>query len=76
MLVTATELNRHPGAYLDKAAREPVIIKKLGRPSVVMVDYDYYLKLEDGYWGEKAIKADAEQSLGLEKTMEFLTGDS
>ena len=75
MLVTATELNKRPGTYLDKASREPVIIEKSGRYAVVMVSYEHYVKLEDTYWGELAIQADEEKSLGVKKTMDFLTSD-
>lgn len=75
MLVTATELNKRPGTYLDKASREPVVIEKSGRLSVVMVSYEHYLKLEDAYWGELATKADKEKSLGVKKTKDFLTSD-
>lgn len=75
MLVTATELNKRPGTYLDKAIQEPVIIEKSGRRAVVMIAYEQYVKLEDAYWGEKAAQADKEKSLGIKKTQDFLTSD-
>jgi len=75
MKATATELNKQPGKYLTEAIREPVIIEKSGRPTVVMVSYDYYTKLEDAYWGESATAADKEKSLGIKKSMDFLQSD-
>lgn len=75
MHVTATELNKRPGTYLDEARREPVVVEKSGRPSIVMISYDYFLKLENAYWGELAIQSDKEKSLGKKKTMDFLLKD-
>lgn len=75
MKVTATELNKRPGTYLNQAMKEPVVIEKSGQPSVVMVSYEHYLKLEDAYWGELALEADKEKSLGSKKTMDFLHSD-
>jgi len=75
MHISATELNKRSGAYLAAAAREPIIVEKTGHPSVVMVSYDRYEELENAYWGELAIEADKEKSLGATKTMKFLKGN-
>jgi prevent-host-death family protein len=75
MKATATELNKHPGKYINQAIKEPVIIERSGQPVAVMVSYERYLQLEDAYWGELATKADKEKSLGSKKTMDFLLGD-
>lgn len=75
MNIRATELNKRPGMYLDQAAREPVVIEKMGRPFVVMVAYDRYNQLEDAYWGELAIQADKEPALSTDETMQFLLDD-
>lgn len=75
MRITATELNKRPGNYLNEAMKEPVIIEKTGRPTVVIVAYEQYMKLEDSYWGELAAEADKERSLGIKKTKDFLTSD-
>jgi len=75
MRATATELNKHPGRYLDEAIREPVIIERSGRPAAVIVSYERYIQLEDAYWGERAIKADQEVSLDTKTTMDFLLKD-
>ena len=75
MKATATELNKHPGKYIDQAIKEPVVIEKSGRPTDVMVEYDHYIKLEDSYWGEEAILADQERALSVKKTMDFLLSE-
>ncbi len=72
---TATELNKHPGKYIDYAMKGPVVVERSGRPVTVMVSYERYIQLEDAYWGELAIVADQEKSLGLQDTMDFLNGD-
>ncbi len=75
MKATATELNKHPGKYLNQAIKEPVIIERAGHPVVVMISYERYLTLEDAYWGELASLADKDKSLGVKKSMDFLLGD-
>ncbi|MBV9575219.1 MAG: type II toxin-antitoxin system Phd/YefM family antitoxin [Gammaproteobacteria bacterium] len=75
MKATATELNKHPGKYINQAIKEPVIIERSGQPVAVMVSYERYLQLEDAYWGELATEADKEKSLGAKKTRDFLLGD-
>lgn len=72
MKATATELNKHPGKYIDQAIKGPVILERSGRPVAVMVGYEHYLKLEDAYWGELATAADKEKSLGKKATQKFL----
>ncbi len=74
MQITATELSKKPGLYLDEASREPVVIEKTGRPVVVMVSYERYIELEDAFWGEQAVQADQEESLSIEESMKFLKG--
>jgi prevent-host-death family protein len=51
MNISASELNKRSGTALEMAIKEPVIIKKSGRPSVVMLSYDRYRELEDYFWG-------------------------
>jgi prevent-host-death family protein len=61
MRVKATELKTRLGRYLDAAAREPVIIEKSGRDTVVMLayaDYERLQAMEDAYWGERALAAE------------------
>ncbi|CAL7963149.1 Antitoxin [Gammaproteobacteria bacterium] len=75
MQASATELNKCPGKYINKALKEPVIVKRSGYPVVVLVSYERYMQLEDAYWGELAKVADKEKSLGKKATMDFLRGD-
>lgn len=75
MQATATELNKHPGKYLNEAIKEPVVIERSGRPVAVIVSYERYIQLEDAYWGESAVAADKEKSLGTKKSMDFLLDD-
>ena len=72
---TATELNKHPGKYIDYAMKGPVVVERSGRPVTVMVSYERYLQLEDAYWGELATSADREESLGTQASMSFLNGN-
>ena len=68
MHISATELNKHPGSILNAALKEPVFIKKSGRSSVVMVSYEYYLELENSFWGKRAES--------LEKTAEWESSEN
>jgi prevent-host-death family protein len=40
--VSSTEFQNRAGLYLDRAAREPVVITKYNRPSRVLIDFDEY----------------------------------
>jgi prevent-host-death family protein len=75
MRITATELNKRPGAYMDEAHKEPVIIEKTGRPFIVMLPYEQYIRLEDAYWGELATEANKEKSLSAKESKKFLLSD-
>ena len=74
MKATATELNKHPGKYINQSLKEPVLIERSGYPVAVIVSYDRYIQLEDAYWGELATAADQEKSLGTKATTDFLQG--
>jgi len=75
MNISATALNKRPGTYLEKAIKDPVIIEKSGRPTVVMISYERYEQLEDAYWGELATKVDKERPLSSKESMKFLLED-
>ena len=75
MKATATELNKHPGKYINHAIKEPVILERSGHPVAVIVSYERYIQLEDAYWGELATVANREKSLGKKATMDFLHSD-
>ena len=75
MRATATDLNKQPGKYINEALREPVVVERSGYPVVVILSYKRYVQLEDAYWGESAVIADQEKSLGKKATMDFLNSD-
>ncbi|MBM3610863.1 MAG: type II toxin-antitoxin system prevent-host-death family antitoxin [Alphaproteobacteria bacterium] len=76
MHISATELNKRPGAMLDNAMREPVIIEKSGNPSVVMVSYQRYKELEDAFWGGMAEALEKTASWASpEESLNFLQQD-
>ncbi len=67
MHVSATELNKRPGAISAAAIREPVFIEKSGSISVVIISYQHYQEREDAFWGTLAEK--------LEKTAEWASAE-
>jgi prevent-host-death family protein len=75
MKITATELNRHPGRYINHAIKEPVIVERSGQPVAVVVSYEHYVQLEDTFWGESATLADQDKSLKTKASMDFLQSD-
>jgi len=71
LLVAATEIKQRLGQYLETAQSEPVVIKKSGRPSIVMLSFSEYERLqmlEDALWGEKAKLAIQGGFVGAEET--------
>ncbi len=76
MHIPATELNKRPGRYLETALEEPVIVEKMGRPSVVMVSYKRYQELEDTFWGTLAEASESQAEwMSPEETLQFLQTD-
>jgi len=73
MQVTATELNKHSGKYINKAIKAPVIINRSGEPAAVLISYDFYEQLEDTIWGELAKEAEKKgKYLNDAETAKFL----
>ncbi len=73
MNITATDLNKRPGTYLEKAISGPVIIEKSGRPSVVLISYERFLELENFFWGEAVKEVEkTSQFLSVEESQNFL----
>jgi prevent-host-death family protein len=59
-VITATETKNRFGRVLSQVAKEPVTIEKSGSPVAVIMSYEtyeYYQRLEDRYWGERAVSA-------------------
>jgi prevent-host-death family protein len=76
MDVTATELKRKLGQYLDAAERGPVMITKSGRHKSVLLsieDYNRLVEMEDAYWAQQAKQAEAGGFLGTAETEKLLT---
>ncbi|MDO9579736.1 MAG: type II toxin-antitoxin system prevent-host-death family antitoxin [Bacteroidales bacterium] len=72
---TATEVNNKFGKFSDIARNEPVIVVKTGRKVVVLIAFEEYERLtqiEDAYWGEKAVRAEAGGYVGSEESMAFI----
>ena len=64
--------NNFNSESFNKAMKEPVIIEKFGEPIAVIISYEHYIKLEDAYWGERAIESDKDKSIGKKKSAAFL----
>jgi len=69
---SATNVKNHFGAIMDAALREPVIIQRSGRDSVMMVSCEDFKEfIEDQIWGARAAEAEKEGSIGVEETAKF-----
>ncbi len=75
MRTNATSLKNKLGKYIDASITEPVIVEKFGRPTSVLISFDYYEKLskyEDFYWGFMAKEAEKEGYLGVDESAKIL----
>jgi prevent-host-death family protein len=73
MNISATELNKRPGTYLEKALRVPVVVEKSGRPSIVLISYDRFIELENFFWGEAVKEVEKDQKfLSVDESQNFL----
>lgn len=73
--VNATYAKQNFGACVADATRQPLVIEKSGRPTVVMLSYDEFQRLseaEDAMWLRKAEEASAEGYLTSDETEAFL----
>lgn len=69
---TATEVKNKLGQFFDAALVEPIIVEKSGRPSVVILSYSEYERLqaaEDAYWGARAQAAEQSGWVGADETL-------
>jgi antitoxin Phd len=72
---SATDAKNNFGKIIDAALREPVMIQRSGRNSVVMLsceEYEILQALSDRYWGEKAKEAEKKGYLGAEESEAIL----
>ncbi|MBD9512132.1 type II toxin-antitoxin system Phd/YefM family antitoxin [Ensifer sp. ENS10] len=63
--VTAAAVSKNFGAYQDAAVREPVIITKNGRPRIVLLAYEDYLRLSRR---DRRVEATADLRGAVEKS--------
>lgn len=71
-IIAATEIKQRLGQYLETALTEPVIIKKSGRPSIIMLsiaEYERLQAIEDALWAERAEQALQSGFVGGEEAM-------
>jgi prevent-host-death family protein len=74
-ILNAKEAKTHFGLLLDMAQRQPVTIKKNGRPVAIVLslqDFSHYEKLEDELLALKAMKAEKEGWLDTNESADFL----
>jgi len=77
MEATATEVKNKFGKFSDIARKEPVIVEKTGRKTIVLIAFEEYERLtqmEDAYWAEKAARAETGGYVGPEQSMAFMSG--
>jgi len=73
--VREEEIKKGFGRYLQMAVVEPVCIESTHQPVAVLLafkEYERLKQLEDMYWGEKALEAEAEGYIGEEESMKFI----
>jgi prevent-host-death family protein len=59
--VTSTEVKNTFGTIMDSALVEPVLVKKSGRGSVVILsvaEYERLISMEDAYWASRAFTSE------------------
>jgi antitoxin Phd len=74
-VLTATELKSRLGEHLEKAQREPVVVKKSGRRYAVIIsqeEYERFQALEDRYWSERAMEAEKSGYVGSREATALL----
>ncbi|OGG80201.1 hypothetical protein A3A39_02940 [Candidatus Kaiserbacteria bacterium RIFCSPLOWO2_01_FULL_54_13] len=67
-IIPAREAKNRFGELLDSVQRQPVIITKKGRPvarMIAFVDPKRFREVEDQIWGERAMKAEKEGTIGV-----------
>lgn len=73
---TASEAKNSFGSLIDTALHEPVLVRKHGRDSVVMLskrDYVHYLQqADDAYWGQRAAEESVAETVGAEASQQLL----
>lgn len=73
--VTSTEVKNTFGSIMDTALVEPVMVKKSGRSSVVILsvaEYERLIAIEDNYWANRALKAEASGFAPAEEAQQLM----
>jgi prevent-host-death family protein len=73
--VNATYAKQNFGTCIVEAAKYPVVIEKSGRPTVVMISYEEYQRLnelDDAMWLQRAQAAAAGGYLSAEDSDNFM----
>lgn len=73
--VNATYAKQNFGACVADAAKQPVIIEKSGRPSVVIISYEEFKRLseiEEAMWLKRAQDAAAGGYLSADESEDFM----
>jgi len=74
--IASGEAKARFGHLIDMTQKEPVIVKKHGRPVSVMMsfaDFERYQILEDKFWALEAKAAETEGYLSTTESDELLT---
>ncbi|MDO9509225.1 MAG: type II toxin-antitoxin system Phd/YefM family antitoxin [Thermovirgaceae bacterium] len=74
---SATEAKQNFGRILEESLVEPVVIKRSGRVSAVLLshrEYERLLGIEESYWIARARDAESSGFLDEARSMKRLTG--
>lgn len=75
MQATTAEVESRFDEFLDLVQEQPIVIEEEGRPRAVMLAYDEYDRLQrmdDYFWGKRALEAEKEGFVGHEESMRFI----
>jgi prevent-host-death family protein len=73
--VSSTDVKNTFGTVMDSALVEPVMVKKSGRSSVVILsvtEYERLTAIEDAYWASRALKAKASGFASADEVQQLL----
>lgn len=74
--ITATKAKNVFAELIDSARQEPVTITRNNRRVAVVLspdEYDHLTKINDKYWGEKALTAESDGFIGEKESENFLS---
>lgn len=73
-MISSTEFKTHLGEYLTEAMHKAVFVKRRSNEAVLISkrEYDRLQSIEDSYWLTKALEAEKDGYIGVEKSMDKL----